>query len=513
MKRFFAFLLALISMLSILSGCTTEPETETTETPVLTEPATEPVTEAETTEPDTTYRIDGTPLAEFTVIYFEGYEATAKELAARLSAVCGTELSVKLASESTGNHEIVIGWDKLSATTAGYSFDDFGAVKSQNTDAISINGGSTYAIDTACARFAKLFTADKYHYDFSDITFTYTLPDRQEYINDFSKLALHWEFYHETPEWMLDFDEKYAAYNDVDGRLMSCLHRGEMVYYPENSAEGLISAVMLGGDMVEIDPRVTKDGVFVLLHDANLLRTTDVADKMGKNGLPNSAELTDWTYEQLQQLNLKMGTGGDGAAITPYKIPTLDEAIKICANRIFIRLDVKEDANGKIFWEFDRDIWPLLEKYKAYTTVICTWHAAFNSGGYKFTRELRDRTTALCGKPILNFMKNDAKADLLIRTIKSYDLCYMMRLTCNFSEYSYKAFLEENKTRFEGFKGKIRMYADVHNTNPAYPENCESTAFYQELYDVGINIQLVNKGFMMCKYIAENFEPTEISGQ
>jgi glycerophosphoryl diester phosphodiesterase len=286
-----------------------------------------------------------------------------------------------------------------------------------------------------------------------------------------------------------------------------------MVYYPENSAEGLISAVMLGGDMVEIDPPVTKDGVFVLLHDANLLRTTDVADKMGKNGLPNSAELTDWTYEQLQQLNLKMGTGGEGAAITPYKIPTLDEAIKICANRIFIRLDVKEDANGKIFWEFDRDIWPLLEKYKAYTTVICTWHAAFNSGGYKFTRELRDRTTALCGKPILNFMKNDAKADLLIRTIKSYDLSYMMRLTCNFSEYSYKAFLEENKTRFEGFKGKIRMYADVHNTNPAYPENCESTAFYQELHDVGINIQLVNKGFMMCKYIAENFEPTEISGQ
>ena len=506
MKRFFAFLLALISMLSILSGCTTEPETETTETPVLTDPATEPVTEAETTEPDTTYRIGGTPLAEFTVIYFEGYEATAKELAARLSAICGGTLEVSPQGDSVERPEILIG-----APAEDLGIDDFRIEQKGNS--IAIIGGSTYAIDTACARFAKLFTADKYHYDFSDITFTYTLPDRQEYINDLSKLALHWEFYHETPEWMLDFDEKYASYNTPDGRLMSCLHRGEMVYYPENSAEGLISAVMLGGDMVEIDPRVTKDGVFVLLHDATLTRTTDFAEKAGKNGLPESPYLTDWTYEQLQQLNLKMGTGGDGAAVTPYKIPTLDEAIKICANRTFIRLDVKEDANGKIFWEFDRDIWPLLEKYKAYTTVICTWHAAFNSGGYKFTRELRDRTTALCGKPILNFMKNDAKADLLIRTIKSYDLSYMMRLTCNFSEYSYKTFLAENKTRFEGFKGKIRIYADVHNTNPAYPENCESTAFYQELYDVGINVQLVNKGFMLCKYIAENFEPTEISGQ
>lgn len=506
MKRFIALTLAVISLLGALAGCAPveEQPADTTVAPE-TEPVTEPVT-----EPDTTVRIGATPLADFTVVYGEGYEATAKELASRLGTVCGATLSVKPQSEATGNHEIVIGNANASA---GYGMDDFNIAQVQNADSIAIGGGSTYATDTACARFAKLFTPEKYHYEYSDLTIAYSLPDRQEYINDFSKLALHWEFYHETPEWMLDFEEKYAAYNDVDGRLMSCLHRGEMVYYPENSAEGLISAVMLGGDMVEIDPRVTKDGVFVLLHDANLLRTTDVADKMGKNGLPNSAELTDWTYEQLQQLNLKMGTGGDGAAITPYKIPTLDEAIKICANRIFIRLDVKEDANGKIFWEFDRDIWPLLEKYKAYTTVICTWHAAFNSGGYKFTRELRDRTTALCGKPILNFMKNDAKADLLIRTIKSYDLCYMMRLTCNFSEYSYKAFLEENKTRFEGFKGKIRMYADVHNTNPAYPENCESTAFYQELYDVGINIQLVNKGFMMCKYIAENFEPTEISGQ
>ena len=506
MKRFIALTLAVISLLGALAGCAPVEE-QPAETTVA--PETEPVTEPET-EPDTTVRIGETPLADFTVVYGEGYEATAKELAARLGAVCGATLSVKPQSEATGNHEIVIG---IANASAGYGMDDFNIAQVQNADSIAIGGGSTYATDTACARFAKLFTPEKYHYEYSDLTIAYSLPDRQEYINDFSKLALHWEFYHETPEWMLDFEEKYAAYNDVDGRLMSCLHRGEMVYYPENSAEGLISAVMLGGDMVEIDPRVTKDGVFVLLHDATLTRTTDFAEKAGKNGLPESPNVCDWTYEQLQQLNLKMGTGGDGAAVTPYKIPTLDEAIKICANRIFIRLDVKEDANGKIFWEFDRDIWPLLEKYKAYTTVICTWHAAFNSGGYKFTRELRDRTTALCGKPILNFMKNDAKADLLIRTIKSYDLCYMMRLTCNFSEYSYKAFLEENKTRFEGFKGKIRMYADVHNTNPAYPENCESTAFYQELYDVGINIQLVNKGFMMCKYIAENFEPTEISGQ
>lgn len=504
MKRLISLFLILVTLLGAFASCNTPEDPADTTLAPETDPVTEPVTEPET-EPDTTIRIGGTPLSEFTVVYGEGYENTAAELAARLGAVCGGTLEVTPKGDDVERPEISI----ISGGTdaEGLGMDDFKIL--QKGTALVIVGGSTYATDTACARFVKLFTSDKYQYEYSDLEISYTLPDRQEYINDFSKLALHWEFYHETPEWMLDFEEKYAAYNDVDGRLMSCLHRGEMVYYPENSAEGLISAVMLGGDMVEIDPRVTKDGVFILLHDATLNRTTDFAEKAGKNGLPESPNVCDWTYEQLMQLNLKMGTGGDGAAVTPYKIPTLDEAINICANRIFIRLDVKEDTNGEIFWEFDRDIWPLLEKYKAYTTVICTWHSAFVSSGYKFTKELRERTEALCGKPILNFMKNGSTGTLVSREIKSYGLSYAMRLTCNFSGYSYKTFLAENKERFESFKGVIRVYADVHNTNAAYPENCESEAFYKELYDAGINIQLVNKGFMMCKYIAENFSATE----
>lgn len=505
MKRHIALLLALITLIGAFASCTSPEIPEETTLDPETEPVTEPETEP-VTEPDTTVAIGGTPLSEFTVVYGEGYADTAAELAARFEAICGTKLALKADTEAAGEHEIAI--FARGVSSSGIGFDDFKI--EQSGSSLLIYGGSKYATDTACAKLLDLFTADKYKYEYSDVTVSYTLPDRTEYINDFSKLALHWEFYFETPEWMLDFEEKYAAFNDPDGRLMSCLHRGETVYYPENSIEGLISAVMMGADMVEIDPRVTKDGVFVLLHDATLTRTTDFAEKAGKNGLPESPYLTDWTYEQLMQLNLKMGSGGDGAAVTPYKIPTLDEAIKVCANNLFIRLDVKEDANGKIFWDFDRDIWPLLEKYKAYTTVVCTWHSAFISAGYAFTRELRERTEALCGKPILNFLKNETKGNLAERSIKNYGLSYAMRLTCNFSEYSYKTFLADNKERFEGFKGKIRLYADVHNTNPAYPENCESEAFYQELCDAGINIQLVNNGFMLCKYIAENFSATDM---
>jgi hypothetical protein len=58
------------------------------------------------------------------------------------------------------------------------------------------------------------------------------------------------------------------------------------------------------------------------------------------------------------------------------------------------------------------------------------------------------------------------------------------------------------------YKGKIRLYGDIHNTSESYPENKESPEFYQKLYNVGINYQLVNKGIMHCQFIKDNFEPT-----
>lgn len=51
-------------------------------------------------------------------------------------------------------------------------------------------------------------------------------------------------------------------------------HRGARAVCPENS----ISALKVGmkcADFVEIDIRLTKDGIPVILHDATLDRTTD----------------------------------------------------------------------------------------------------------------------------------------------------------------------------------------------------------------------------------------------
>ena len=51
-------------------------------------------------------------------------------------------------------------------------------------------------------------------------------------------------------------------------------HRGAAGLAPENTLEGIEAALQAGADAVEIDVRVTDDGVPILLHDETLDRTT-----------------------------------------------------------------------------------------------------------------------------------------------------------------------------------------------------------------------------------------------
>jgi len=421
----------------------------------------------------------------------------ANELCRKIKEKTGVELMVKHEADIYNEPFIYI---LLDGTLF---YDDF--MVYEDGDDIYICGGSRYALNTAVERFVKKMSSSNSVINPKSLTFSYVLPDRSVYINDFSKLALHWESSFKTPSWMLDFGEKYAAMLDVDGRLISCLHRGDMVYYPENSIEGIISAVQMGADMIEIDPRLTKDGVFILMHDDTLNRTTDFLLKSGKNGLPSSPYVSDWTYDELMQLCLKDWNG----TLTPYKIPTLDEAIKVCANRIFVRLDVKGPEDSELpFWNFEKDIWPLMQKYNCPTTVIYTWHKFFRANDFELVKKYRQLSKKACGKEMLGFLNNKSTVNDALNVLDKHKLNYAMRLTFNLSEYGYDTFLKENKARLSGFKGKIRIYADVHNTNVAYPQNKESYELYETLYDAGINVQLVNEGFLLCNYIAKNFKPT-----
>lgn len=65
-------------------------------------------------------------------------------------------------------------------------------------------------------------------------------------------------------------------------------HRGDSCNHPENTLAAVQSAIDLGADVVELDVHCSADGVAVILHDRDLLRTT------GRAGLVdalNAAEI------------------------------------------------------------------------------------------------------------------------------------------------------------------------------------------------------------------------------
>ena len=116
------------------------------------------------------------------------------------------------------------------------------------------------------------------------------------------------------------------------GHVLRIAHRGASAYAQENSAESFQKAAELGADMVEIDIRLTADGLPVVCHDESLTRLYGV-----------SANIADLTFDQLQ------------AVIPAGRAPilTFETVAAACADlKLGLYLDIKEFnlASGKIIF-------------------------------------------------------------------------------------------------------------------------------------------------------------------
>lgn len=96
-------------------------------------------------------------------------------------------------------------------------------------------------------------------------------------------------------------------------------HRGAKGLALENTAASIEAALAYGVDMVEIDLRLTKDGVIVLLHDG---------DPVGRGG--QSVNVAGHTYQHLRQYF--------------PDLLTLAEAIQMTKRRCVMMLEFKDDA-------------------------------------------------------------------------------------------------------------------------------------------------------------------------
>ncbi|MGZ3926109.1 MAG: glycerophosphodiester phosphodiesterase family protein, partial [Mucilaginibacter sp.] len=111
-------------------------------------------------------------------------------------------------------------------------------------------------------------------------------------------------------------------------RFIVIAHRGDHVIYPENTLAGYTAAINNGADYVEIDLRTTKDSALVSMHDAILNRMTN-----GKGAIK------DMTLEEIEQLKVK---SNDSLDKTIYHVPTFEQILKLCKDKIYIYIDFKQ---------------------------------------------------------------------------------------------------------------------------------------------------------------------------
>ncbi|MFJ9578071.1 glycerophosphodiester phosphodiesterase [Streptomyces sp. NPDC101191] len=86
-------------------------------------------------------------------------------------------------------------------------------------------------------------------------------------------------------------------------------HRGDPYRVRENTIPSVLSAIARGADAVEVDVRLTKDGVPVLLHDDTLKRLWGHERPLTSLTVSQLAELTDGGVPTLRETLIAAGAG------------------------------------------------------------------------------------------------------------------------------------------------------------------------------------------------------------
>ena len=139
-----------------------------------------------------------------------------------------------------------------------------------------------------------------------------------------------------APEYASRADAIVAQIHDPSSEyvVVAC-HRGDWRNYPENSIPAIESVIRMGADIVEIDVHMTADSVLVLCHDGTVNRTTNFS-KVFKNEPEKSSKVSDLTLAEIKSLCLKRA---HGVEIDTLRMPTLEEALLCCKDRICVNID------------------------------------------------------------------------------------------------------------------------------------------------------------------------------
>jgi glycerophosphoryl diester phosphodiesterase len=107
--------------------------------------------------------------------------------------------------------------------------------------------------------------------------------------------------------------------------LLTVGHRGVMGVEPENTLRSFVRAEHEGVDVIELDLHLSKDGELVVMHDADVSRTTD-----------GSGAISDFTLAELRELDAGQGE----------RIPTFQEVVQAVGSPL--QAEIKDRAAARV---------------------------------------------------------------------------------------------------------------------------------------------------------------------
>lgn len=177
-------------------------------------------------------------------------------------------------------------------------------------------------------------------------------------------------------------DSIRARILDLDNPdIFIAVHRGDWRGYAENTLQAIDGAIDAGADIVEIDLQRTADGELVLMHDRTIDRATT-----GKG------RVADITLDSIKRVYVRNGVG----AKTPYRVPTLREALIHSKGRVMLNLD-------KAFDYFDQ-VCQILAETGTTSQIIMKSSAAPQTVREKYGRYL----DSVIYMPVVNVDKPNA---------------------------------------------------------------------------------------------------------
>ena len=119
----------------------------------------------------------------------------------------------------------------------------------------------------------------------------------------------------------------------IDKPVYVTAHRGSSGRAPQNTISAFVAAIEDEADYAELDVQETRDGVVVVLHDANLNHVGGV-DK----------NIWELNYSELQEIDV-------GSSFSPEfageRVPTLEETIDVTKGKVKLNIEIKTNGHEK----------------------------------------------------------------------------------------------------------------------------------------------------------------------